>query len=146
MNSKTFREYLYEQVFSKDVMISKFTNNSDNIFSHILKVLVYNDPFNNKKHLREMAGIVRSLQNKTIKSKISPEDLYHIFYGNIEEDGNLDQYILDLEIDYSSLEKSKLAKDEIEERLSSIFSRLSEEILKKTFRTFEEYPELEDRI
>ena len=127
-------------------MLSKFTNNSDNIFSHILEVLVYNDPRNNKKHLREMAGIVRSLQNKTIKSKISSEDLYHIFYGNIEEDGNLDQYILDLEIDYSSLEKSKLAKDEIEERLSSIFRRLSMEILRKTFRTFEEYPELSDRI
>ena len=71
MNSKTFREYLYEQAFSKDVMLSKFTNNSDNIFNHILKVLVYDDPFNNKKHLREMAGIVRSLQNKTIKSKIA---------------------------------------------------------------------------
>ena len=71
MNSKTFREYLYEQAFSKDVMISKFTNNSDNIFNHILKVLVYNDTLNSKKHLREMAGIVRSLQNKTIKSKIA---------------------------------------------------------------------------
>ena len=93
-----------------------------------------------------MSGIVRSLQNKTIKSKISPEDLYHIFYGNIEEDGNPDQYISDLEIDYSSLEKSKLTKNEIEERLSSIFSRLSKEILKKTFRTFEEYPESEDRV
>ena len=127
-------------------MLSKFTNNSDNIFSHILEVLVYNDPRNNKKHLREMVGIVRSLQNKTIKSKITPKDLYHIFYGNIEEDRNLDQYISDLEIDYSSLEKSKLAKDEIEERLSSIFRRLSIEILKKTFWTFEEYPELSDRI
>ena len=146
MCSKTFREYLYEQASSKDVMISKFTNNSDNIFNHILKVLTYNDPLNNKKHLREMAGIVRSLQNKTIQSTIAPEDLYHIFYGNIEEDGNLDQYISDLEIDYSSLEKSKLAKDEIEERLSSIFRRLSKEILRKTFRTFEEYPELDDRI
>ena len=146
MNSKTFREYLYEQAFSKDVMISKFTNNSDNIFSHILRVLVYNDPFNNKKHLREMSGIVRSLQNKTIKSKIALEDLYHIFYGNIEEDGNLVQYISDLEIDYSSLERSKLTKDEIEERLSSIFRRLSVEVLKKSFRTFEEYPELNDRI
>ena len=146
MNSKTFREYLYEQAFSKDVMISKFTNNSDNIFSHILKVLVYTDPFNSKKHLREMSGIVRSLQNKTIKSKIAQEDLYHIFYGNIEEDGNLSQYISDLEIDYNSLEKSKLTKDEIEERLSSIFRRLSNEILKKTFKTFEEYPELSDRI
>ena len=99
MSSKTFREYLYEQAFSKDVMLSKFTNNSD-----------------------------------------------HIFYGNIEEDGNLSQYISDLEIDYSSLERSKLTKNEIEERLSSIFSRLSEEILKKSFRTFEEYPELEDRV
>lgn len=146
MNSKTFREYLYEQAFSKDVMLSKFTNNSDNIFSHILKVLVYNDPYNNKKHLREMSGIVRSLQNKTIKSRIVPEDLYHIFYGNIEEDGNLSQYISDLEIDYSSLERSKLTKDEIEERLGSIFRRLSVEILKKTFKTFEEYPELSDRI
>ena len=146
MNSKTFREYLYEQVFSKDVIISKFTNNSDNIFNHILKVLVYNDPLNNRKHLREMSDIVRSLQNKTIKSKIASEDLYHIFYGNIEEDRNLSQYISDLEIDYSSLERSKLTKNEIEERLSSIFSRLSEEILKKSFRTFEEYPELEDRV
>ena len=146
MSSKVFREYLYEQAFSKDIMISKFTNNSDNIFSHILKVLVYNDPFNNKKHLREMSGIVRSLQNKTIKSKIALEDLYHIFYGNIEEDGNLSQYISDLEIDYSSLEKSKLTKDEIEERLSSIFSRLSEEILAKSFKSFEVYPELVDRF
>ena len=146
MSSKTFREYLYEQAFSKDVMLSEFTNNSDNIFNHILKVLVYNDSRNNKKHLREMSGIVRSLQNKTIKSKIALEDLYHIFYGNIEEDRNLSQYISDLAIDYSSLERSKLTKDEIEERLSSIFSRLSEEILKKTFRTFEEYPELSDRI
>ena len=146
MNSKTFREYLYEQAFSKDVMLSKFTNNSDNIFSHILKVLVYNDPFNNKKHLREMSGIVRSLQNKTIKSKIALEDLYHIFYGNIEEDRNLSQYISDLEIDYSSLERSKLTKDEIEERLASIFRRLSDEILKKSFKSFEVYPELSDRI
>ena len=146
MSSKTFREYLYEQAFSKDVMLSKFTNNSDNIFSHILEVLVYNDPLNSKKHLREMSGIVRSLQNKTIKSKIALEDLYHIFYGNIEEDRNLSQYISDLEIDYSSLERSKLTKGEIEERLSSIFSRLSEEILRKTFRSFEEYSELSDRI
>ena len=48
----SFKEYLYEMAFSKDVMISKFTNNSDNIFNHILKVLVYNDPFNNKKYLK----------------------------------------------------------------------------------------------
>lgn len=40
ISSTSFREYLYEQAFSKDVMISKFTNNSDNIFNHILKVLV----------------------------------------------------------------------------------------------------------
>ena len=142
----SFKEYLYEQAFSKDVMISKFNNNSDNIFNHILKVLVYNDHLNNKKHLREMSGIVRSLQNKTVKSKITPKDLYHIFYGNIEEDNNLKQYILDLDIDYSSLQKSKLSENEIKERLSSIFRRLSNEILKKSFKSFEVYPELSDRI
>ena len=142
----SFKEYLYEESFSKDVMISKFTNNADNIFNHILKVLVYNDPFNNKKYLREMSGIVRSLQNKTIKSKITPEDLYHIFYGNIEEDKNLKQYILDLEIDYGSLVKSKLTENEIKSRLSSIFKRLSDEILAKSFKSFEVYPELSDRI
>ena len=146
MSSKTFREYLYEQAFSKDVMLSKFTNNLDNIFNHILKVLVYNDPYNNKKHLREMSGIVRSLQNKTIKSKITQKDLYHIFYGNIEEDKNLKQYILDLEIDYSSLVKSKLTENEIKERLARIFKRLSNEILAKSFKSFEVYPELSDRI
>ena len=81
MNSKTFREYLYEQAFSKDIMISKFTNNSDNIFNHILKVLVYDDPLSNKKHLREMSGIVRSLQNKTIKSKnISRGSISHLLW------------------------------------------------------------------
>lgn len=142
----TFKEYLYEQAFSKDVMISKFTNNSDNIFNHILKVLVYNDSLNNKKHLREMSGIVRSLQNKTIKSKITQEDLYHIFYGNIEEDSNLKQYILDLEIDYGSLQKSKLSENEIHFRLARIFKRLSSEILTKSFKSFEDYTELRDRI
>lgn len=141
-----FKEYIYEQAFSKDVMISKFTNNSDNIFNHILKVLVYNDPLNNKKHLREMSGIVRTLQNKTIKSKIKSEDLFHIFYGNIEEDRNLKQYILDLDIDYNSLQKSKLSENEIQKRLARIFKRLSSEILTKSFKSFEEYSELSDRI
>ena len=146
IKNNIYTKYFYEQAFTKDVMLSKFTNNSDNIFNHILKVLVYNDPFNNKKHLREMSGIVRSLQNKTVKSKITPKDLYHIFYGNIEEDNNLKQYILDLYIDYSSLQKSKLTENEIKERLSSIFRRLSNEILKKSFKSFEVYPELSDRI
>ena len=146
IKENTFKEYLYEQAFSRDVMISKFTNNSDNIFNHILKVLVYNDYLNNKKHLREMSGIVRSLQNKTIKSKITPEDLYHIFYGNIEEDGNLKQYILDLEINYDSLQKSKLSENEIHFRLASIFKRLASEILTKSFKSFEYYIELSDRI
>ena len=146
IKDNVYAKYFYEQAFTKDVMLSKFTNNSDNIFNHILKVLVYNDPFNNKKHLREMSGIVRSLQNKTVKSKITPKDLYHIFYGNIEEDNNLNQYILDLDIDYSSLQKSKLTENEIKERLSSIFKRLSNEILAKSFKSFEVYPELSDRI
>ena len=146
IKDNVYTKYFYEQAFTKDVMLSKFTNNSDNIFNHILKVLVYDDPFNNKKHLREMSGIVRSLQNKTVKSKITSKDLYHIFYGNIEEDNNLNQYILDLEIDYSSLEKSKLSENEIKERLASIFRRLSNEILAKSFKSFEVYPELSDRI
>ena len=146
IKDNVYAKYFYEQAFTKDVMLSKFTNNSDNIFNHILKVLVYNDPFNNKKHLREISGIVRSLQNKTVKSKITSKDLYHIFYGNIEEDKNLKQYILDLEIDYSSLVKSKLSENEIKERLSSIFKRLSSEILAKSFKSFEVYPELSDRI
>lgn len=141
-----FKEYLYELAFSKDVMISKFTNNSDNIFNHILKVLAYDDNLNNKKHLREMSGIVRSLQNKTIKSKITPKDLYHIFYGNIEEDGNLKQYILDLEINYNSIQKSKLSENEIHFRLARIFKRLSSEVLTKSFKSFEDYIELRDRI
>ena len=146
IKDNVYAKYFYEQAFTKDVMLSKFTNNSDNIFNHILKVLVYDDPFNNKKHLREMSGIVRSLQNKTVKSKITSKDLYHIFYGNIEEDNNLNQYILDLEIDYSSLQKSKLSENEIKERLASIFRRLSNEILAKSFKSFEVYPELSDRI
>ena len=146
IKENNFKEYLCEQAFSRDVMISKFTNNSDNIFNHILKVLVYNDYLNNKKQLREMSGIVRSLQNKTIKSKIPPEDLYHIFYGNIEEDGNLIQYILDLEITYGSLQKSKLSENEIHFRLASIFKRLASEILTKSFKSFEDYIELSDRI
>ena len=146
IKNNVYTKYFYEQAFTKDVMLSKFTNNSDNIFNHILKVLVYNDPFNNKKHLREMSGIVRSLQNKTVKSKITSKDLYHIFYGNIEEDNNLNQYILDLDIDYSSLQKSKLSENEIKERLASIFRRLSSEILAKSFKSFEVYPELSDRI
>ena len=65
---------------------------------------------------------------------------------NIEEDGNLKQYILDLEINYGSLQKSKLSENEIHFRLASIFKRLASEILTKSFKSFEDYIELSDRI
>lgn len=84
-----------------------------------------------------MWDIARTLQNKTIKSKIKPEYLYHIFYGNVEDDGNLKQYILDLEINYNSLQKSRLSENEIKDRLSNIFKRLTSEILTKSFKSFE---------
>ena len=40
IKDNVYTKYFYEQAFTKDVMLSKFTNNSDNIFNHILKVLL----------------------------------------------------------------------------------------------------------
>ena len=63
---------------------------------------------------------------------------------------NEDTFILSLAAEKTSKDElefvGSLLGNEIKERLASIFRRLSEEILAKSFKSFEVYPELSDRI
>ena len=136
----SFTEFILEQAKAKSEIKDKYETISLIVFDHLLKSLVYED--NIEKHLREMSGILRSIQSiKSRSSYIDKETLKQILFDDYK-DIDFKKYIKDKDIDYGNLQKRNLSKKEIFNILEKVYLRLSSELFKQTFRTFLEYPEL----
>ena len=59
----SFTEFILEQAKAKSEIKDKYETISLIVFDHLLKTLVYEDKDNTEKHLREMSGILRSIQS-----------------------------------------------------------------------------------
>lgn len=138
----TFKEFILEQAKTKSEIKDKYETISFIVFDHLLKSLVYEDKDNIEKHLREMSGILRSIQSIKPKSSfIDKETLKQILFDDYK-DIDFKKYIKDKDIDYGNLQKRNLTKKEIFNILEKVFLRLSSELSKRSFKTFLEYPEL----
>lgn len=138
----TFKEFILEQAKTKSEIKDKYETISFIVFDHLLKSLVYEDKDNIKKHLREMSGIIRSIQSiKSKSSYIDKETLKQILFDDYK-DLDFKKYIKDKDIDYGNLQKRNLSKKEIMNILDKVYLRLSSELSKQSFKTFLEYPEL----
>lgn len=138
----TFKEFILEQAKTKSVIKDKYETISFIVFDHLLKSLVYEDKDNIEKHLREMSGILRSIQSiKSKSSYIDKETLKQILFDDYK-DIDFKKYIKDKDIDYGNLQKRNLTKKEIFDILEKVFLRLSSELSKRCFKTLLEYPEL----
>lgn len=138
----TFKEFILEQAKTKSVIKDKYETISFIVFDHLLKSLVYEDKDNIEKHLREMSGILRSIQSiKSKSSYIDKETLKQILFDDYK-DIDFKKYIKDKDIDYGNLQKRNLTKKEIFDILEKVFLRLSSELSKRSFKTLLEYPEL----
>ena len=138
-----FTEFILEQAKAKSEIKDKFETISLIVFDHLLKSLVYEDEDNIEKHLREMSGILRSIQSiKSRSSYIDKETLKQILFDDYK-DLDFKKYIKDKDIDYGHLQKRNLSKKEIFNILEKVYSRLSSELSKQTFRTFLDYPEFQ---
>ena len=65
----SFTEFILEHAKAKSEIKDKYEAISHIVFDHLLKTLVYEDKDNTEKHLKEMSGILRSIQ--TFRSKSS---------------------------------------------------------------------------
>lgn len=138
----TFKEFILEQSKTKSEIKDKYETISFIVFDHLLKSLVYEDKDNIEKHLREMSGILRSIQSiKSKSSYIDKETLKQILFDDYK-DIDFKKYIKDKDIDYGNLQKRNLTKKEIFNILEKVFLRLSSELSKRCFKTLLEYPEL----
>ena len=138
----SFTEFILEQAKAKSEIKDKYETISHIVFDHLLKTLVYEDEDNIEKHLREMSGILRSIQSiKSRSSYIDKETLKQILFDDYK-DIDFKKYIKDKNIDYGNLQKRNLSKKEIFNILEKVYSRLSSELSKQIFRTLLEYPEL----
>lgn len=138
----TFKEFILEQAKTKSEIKDKYETISFIVFDHLLKSLVYEDKDNIEKHLREMSGIIRSIQSiKSKSSYIDKETLKQILFDDYK-DIDFKKYIKDKDIDYGNLQKRNLTKKEIFDILEKVFLRLSSELSKRSFKTLLEYPEL----
>lgn len=138
----TFNKFILEQAKAKSEIKDKYETISFIVFDHLLKSLVYEDKDNIEKHLREMSGILRSIQSiKSRSSYIDKETLKQILFDDYK-DLDFKKYIKDKDIDYGNLQKRNLSKKEIMNILDKVYIRLSSELSKQSFKTFLEYPEL----
>ncbi|HEF9977726.1 TPA: hypothetical protein SB263_001861 [Campylobacter coli] len=109
----TFHKFILEQAKTKSEIKDKYETISFIVFDHLLKSLVYEDKDNIEKHLREMSGIIRSIQSiKSKSSYIDKETLKQILFGGYK-DKDFKKYIEDKDIDYGNLQKRNLTKKEI---------------------------------
>ena len=137
----SFTEFILEQAKAKSEIKDKYETISLIVFDHLLKTLVYEDKDNTKKHLREMSGILRRIQSvKSRSSYINKETLKQILFDDYK-DIDFKKCIKDKDIDYGNLQKRNLTKKEIMNILEKVYSRLSFELSKQSFKTFLEYPE-----
>ena len=139
----SFTEFILEQAKAKSEIQDKYETISLIVFDHLLKTHVYEDKDNTEKHLREMSGILRRIQSvKSRSSYVNKETLKQILFDDYK-DIDFKKYIKDKDIDYGNLQKRNLTKKEIFNILEKVYSRLSSELSKQSFKTFLEYPEFE---
>ena len=137
----SFTEFILEQAKTKSKIKDRYETISHIVFDHLLKTLVYKDDDNTEKHLREMSGILKSIQFfKSKSSYIDKEKLKQILFDDYK-DIDFKKYIKDKDIDYGDLQKRNLSKKEIFNILEKVYLRLSSELSKQSFKTLLEYPE-----
>lgn len=138
---------LYEQAYSRSKIFRETESKERQIYSHLLKVLFYNDSYNNEKHLKDIETWLRDIQSMNTKSAWLTKDMFFsILYAGIEEDFNYKTEKQKLDFDYGNLQGSKLSPDEIKLRLDKIYDRICKELATKSFKGIRNYPELQDRF
>ena len=150
---KSFLDYirmsdeLYEQAYKRDKIFREVESKERQIYNHLLKVLFYNDPYNNEKHLKDIETWLIDIQlMKTKSSWLTKDMFFSILYAGIEEDFDYKAEKRKLDIHYGSLQKSKLSPSEIKLRLDKIYDRICKELATKSFKEIRSYPELKDRF
>ena len=150
---KSFLDYmrlsdeLYEQAYSRSKIFRETESKERQIYSHLLKVLFYNDPYNNEKHLKDIETWIRDIQSIKSKSSWLTKDMFFsVLYAGIEEDFDYKAEKQKLDFNYGTLQQSKLSPSEIKHRLDKIYDRICRELATKSFKEIRSYPELKDRI
>ena len=137
----SFMEFILEQAKTKSEIKDQYETISLIVFDHLLKTLVYKDEDNTEKHLREMSGILRRIPSvKSRSSYIDKETLKQILFDDYR-DIDFKKYVKDKDIDYGNLQKRNLTEEEIFNILEKVYSKLSSELSKQSFKTLLEYPE-----
>ena len=150
---KSFLDYvrmsdeLYEQAYNRNKIFREVESKERQIYNHLLKVLFYNDSYNNEKHLKDIETWLRDIQTIKTKSAWLTKDMFFsILYAGIEEDFDYETEKQKLDHNYGSLQKSKLSPSEIKLRLDKIYDRICKELTTKSFKDIRSYPELKDRF
>ena len=149
----TFREYirlsdeLYEQAFKRDEIFREAENKRAQIYYHLLKVLFYNDPYNNLKHCKDIGVWILSIQRMKSKSSwLSKDVFFSVLYSGYEEDFNYTEEKDILDVKYQELALSGLSPKEIKSRLDSIYDKICKELSTKSFKTIRKYKDIQNRF
>ena len=135
------------KTFKRDEILREAENKIAQIYYHLLKVLFYNDDYNNLKHCKDIDVWILSIQRMKSKSSWITKDIFfRVLYSGYEEDFDYREEKDILDVKYQKLSLSGLSSEEIKSRLDAIYDRISSELETKTFKSIREYKEIQDRL
>lgn len=122
------------EAFIKHKIIQKYSDISEVLLEHLLKIIYFNDLENNEKHIKEMSGILKSLQSMKSKSKYpDKQEIYNSLFGDLDEPETLDTIINVLSDFY--IKNSNISKSNCIIKLRKIYDILSTQLANKEFKT-----------
>lgn len=134
----SYSEFL-EFAYARKEVESKITESGEQILEHLIKVLKWDDPVHNEKHLANLTDFTEITEKIVEYASKRPSASMISFWLYFEKrEARLDKYIRRLSRKYGSLREYR-SNEEVKELLSLIFEWLGKYLFEGKFETMKEF-------
>lgn len=117
------------EAFIKHKIIQKYSDISEVLLEHLLKIIYFNDLENNEKHIRDFDNYLILIKCKYPNK----QEIYNSLFGDLDEPETLDTIINVLSDFY--IKNSNISKSNCIIKLRKIYDILSTQLANKEFKT-----------
>lgn len=139
--AKFLEDALNEMSFSRSKVEDKFTDISDPMRDHFVKILRYDSPNDELKHYRDILGWYMQLYRLDMKSKPKEKFFFQWIFPSTYR-GDLPYIIKVMDLQYENIKKKMESVDVIYNKMENIFKVLANNLYKHKSLSIEDLQEI----
>ena len=146
---QTYREWFNSQTELNEMATDRkkaesiISSLSEEIFSHLVKILYWKDEINYNKHCNDIDTWLNKVDRIEIKpksSRLKQVDYYNWLYSDMHSsERQLQKTIRFLSKDYGKLQRTSLSDDELYSKLKNIYIELCSDLHKDIYSSIIKY-------